>query len=207
MVKKVNKSIKVSPSKDKEDLSTPSPKAKSLEMTNKKAVSDNKKTEIPTKDLSNKKLVKSSGGKDKKDQKKVKKEDVPKSKIVKKKKKKKSQRQVPRGRVYITSTYNNTLVTITDLEGNVIAWGSAGSSGFKGARRGTPYAATVTAQNTCEKVQKFGFSEADVFVKGIGSGRESAIRALHSSGIEISLIKDVTPLAHGGCRPKKVRRV
>ncbi|GEM_PF-209128 len=134
-------------------------------------------------------------------------EKIAKPRIVLKKKKKKALRHVSAGRVYIYSSYNNTLITITDSDGNALAQSSAGASGFKGARRGTPYAATVATKNAVAKVKEYGFSKADVFVKGIGSGRESAVRALHAEGVEVLSIKDLTPLPHGGCRPKKIRRV
>ena len=121
--------------------------------------------------------------------------------------KKKVLKHVAKGKVFVSSSYNNTLISITDEDGNVIASGSAGSCGFKGSRRGTPYAATIAAKHAVEKAKEFGFREADVLVKGIGSGRESAVRAIHANGIEVNSIKDLTPIPHGGCRPKKVRRV
>ncbi len=134
-------------------------------------------------------------------------EKLAKPKIILKKKKKKVLRHVPSGRVYVSSSYNNTLVTITDADGNALSQSSAGASGFKGARRGTPYAASVATKNAVIKAKGYGLGEADVFVKGIGSGRESAVRALHAEGIEVLSIKDVTPIPHGGCRAKKIRRV
>lgn len=129
----------------------------------------------------------------------------PKSK--KKKKKGKIKRKLSKGKVYIRSTYNNTIVTITDLNGNAIAWGSAGHSGFRGPKKATPFAATIITKSVVEKVRDTGLSEVDVYVKGIGGGREAAIRALSSGGININVIRDVTPTPHNGCRPKKVRRV
>jgi small subunit ribosomal protein S11 len=111
------------------------------------------------------------------------------------------------GRVYITATFNNTLVTITDPTGNTVAWGSAGASGFKGARKSTPFAATTSVDQTIRKAMDMGLREVDVFIKGPGAGRDGAIRALKAAGMSISSIADVTPLAHNGTRPKKKRRV
>jgi small subunit ribosomal protein S11 len=116
-------------------------------------------------------------------------------------------RIVPAGRAYIQSTFNNTLVTLTDPEGNVISWGSSGTAGFKGSRKGTPYAAQLAAQDAARKGIAQGLRQVDVFVKGPGSGREAAIRALQSSGLNITSIRDVTPIPHNGCRPPKKRRV
>jgi small subunit ribosomal protein S11 len=120
---------------------------------------------------------------------------------------KKIKRKILRGRIYIQSTYNNTLVTVTDPEGAVVGWGSAGNIGFKGSKKSTPYAAQRTMEETMAKLKNLGLKEVEVFIKGIGSGRDSAIRALQGSGIEILTIKDITPIRHGGVRPKKVRRV
>jgi small subunit ribosomal protein S11 len=125
----------------------------------------------------------------------------------KKVKKARVARKLTRGRAYIQSTYNNTIVTITDLQGNVIAWGSAGPLGFKGAKKSTPYAATQIVRSVVEKVKDTGLSHIDIFVRGIGGGRESAIRALSSQGLVVDSIKDVTPIPHNGCRSRKVRRV
>jgi len=122
-----------------------------------------------------------------------------------KKKTKKIKQIVPHGRAYIQATFNNTIVTITDQKGNVLAWASAGTCGFKGTRKSTPYAASVIAQQAAEKAKPFGVKEVDCFVKGVGVGRESAVRALESSGIKIISLKDRTPSPHNGCRPKKVR--
>lgn len=130
-----------------------------------------------------------------------------KAKSVKKKGKKKGFRQVSAGRAYITATYNNTIVTFTDAHGNVLAQSSAGACGFKGPKKSTPYAASIIVKNAVEKVKPYGLTETAVFVKGVGSGRESAIRALNAQGIQVSVLKDITPIAHNGCRPKKVRRV
>lgn len=121
-------------------------------------------------------------------------------------KKSKSKRTVTEGRAYIQSSFNNTIVTITDLNGNVIAWSSAGSNGFKGAKKATPYAAQISAEAAVNKALLYGMEKLNVFVKGIGSGREQAIRGLHSSGMNIESISDQTPIPHNGCRPKKARR-
>ncbi len=120
--------------------------------------------------------------------------------------KKKEKRNVPSGRVYINSTYNNTIVTITDDNGNVLCWASAGQS-FKGTRKSTPYAAQLTAKEAINKSKEFGLREVDIFVKGPGLGRESAIKAIGSEGIKIRMIKDITPIPHNGCRPPKKRKV
>ena len=116
-------------------------------------------------------------------------------------------RQIPRGRAYVQSTFNNTLVTITDPTGAVIAWSSAGSSGFKGSRKSTPYAASQAAETAARRAMEQGMRQLDVYVKGPGSGREAAIRSLQSSGLQINSITDVTPIPHNGCRPPKRRRV
>jgi small subunit ribosomal protein S11 len=119
----------------------------------------------------------------------------------------KERRPVPDGKAFVQSTFNNTIVTITDLEGNVIAWGSAGSAGFKGSRKGTPYAAQMAARDAVKRAQLLGLKQVEVFVRGPGSGREAAIRSLQSSGLYITSIRDVTPIPHNGCRPPKKRRV
>ncbi|MBI4039631.1 30S ribosomal protein S11 [Candidatus Daviesbacteria bacterium] len=124
-----------------------------------------------------------------------------------KKSKKKQTRQVVAGRVYVTATFNNTVVTITDTEGNTLCWGSSGASGFKGARKSTPFAATTSVEQVARKAQGMGIKEVEVYIKGPGPGRDSAIRALRSQGLNITLIADVTPMAHNGPRPKKRRRV
>lgn len=123
------------------------------------------------------------------------------------KRKKGAKVKVARGKVYVQSTYNNTIVSITDPAGNVITWGSAGLAGFKGSKKSTPYAAQKTMESALQRVKDRGLQEVDVFVKGIGSGRESAVRALQSSGLIVLSIQDQTPIPHGGVRPKKVRRV
>ena len=122
-------------------------------------------------------------------------------------KKKKVQRDVSFARAYIQCTFNNTIVSITDDHGGVISWASAGSSGFKGTKKGTPFAAQVTAEKAANKAKEMGVRQVMVFVRGPGSGRETAIRALQSAGFTISLIRDVTPIPHNGCRPPKPRRV
>jgi small subunit ribosomal protein S11 len=121
--------------------------------------------------------------------------------------KRKERRIIPVGRAYIQSSFNNTIVTITDPEGNVLSWGSSGTVGFKGSRKGTPYAAQLAAQDAVKKSQNYGIRQVDVFVKGPGSGREAAIRALQGAGLAVTSIKDVTPIPHNGCRPPKKRRV
>lgn len=121
--------------------------------------------------------------------------------------KRKEKKNIPVGDVIVNSTFNNTLITFTDKQGNVIAWSSAGMMGFKGSRKSTPYAAQVAAEDAGRKAQDHGMKEVDVRVKGPGSGRESALRALQSIGFEIKSIKDVTPIPHNGCRPPKRRRV
>jgi small subunit ribosomal protein S11 len=121
--------------------------------------------------------------------------------------KKKEKRVVPHGVAHIQATFNNTLVSISDPEGNVLAWSSAGRIGFKGSRKGTPFAAQVAAQNAGTMARDLGVRTVDVLVKGPGAGRESAVRALQSTGLEVKSIKDVTPIPHNGCRPRKRRRV
>jgi len=121
--------------------------------------------------------------------------------------KKKEKRNIPRGRVFIQASFNNTIVSITDMAGNVIAWSSAGHMSFRGSRKSTPYAAQMAARNAAEKAKESGIREVEIFVKGPGIGRESAIRAIASEGVNVRSIKDVTPLPHNGCRPRKRRRV
>ncbi len=116
-------------------------------------------------------------------------------------------KSVPSGKAYIQSTFNNTMVTLTDPEGNVIAWGSSGTAGFKGSRKGTPYAAQLAARDAARKAMEHGLRQVEVYIKGPGSGREAAIRSLQSSGLYITSITDVTPIPHNGCRPPKRRRV
>ncbi|MBU0647876.1 30S ribosomal protein S11 [Patescibacteria group bacterium] len=123
------------------------------------------------------------------------------------KKKRKKRASITSGLVYIQSTFNNTLITITDKKGDTLSWGSAGQAGFKGTKKSTPFAASIAAKNAAGKAKQYGLKEVDIFVQGIGSGRESSIRALYSEGINILSIKDITPLPHNGCRSKKPRRV
>jgi small subunit ribosomal protein S11 len=121
--------------------------------------------------------------------------------------KKKEKRVVLNGMVYIQATFNNTIVSITDTQGNLVCWSSAGSLGFKGSRKGTPFAAQQASQSAAARARECGMKVIDVRVKGPGSGRESAIRALQSAGLEVKSIRDVTPIPHNGCRPPKRRRV
>lgn len=118
-----------------------------------------------------------------------------------------SSKKVVRGQAHIKASYNNTVLAITDTNGNMLAWSSSGSLGFKGAKKATPYAATKIAETVIEKIKKTGISEVSVFVKGIGGGREAAVRALANKGLNIVSVKDVTPLPHNGCKPPKVRRI
>jgi small subunit ribosomal protein S11 len=124
-----------------------------------------------------------------------------------KKQKKKVKKNVQSGIAHIQSTFNNTIVTITDVSGNVVAWSSAGVRGFKGSRKSTPFAAQLAAEDAAKKAQEHGKRSIAVYVKGPGAGRESALRALQAAGFKISLIRDVTPIPHNGCRPPKRRRV
>jgi len=125
----------------------------------------------------------------------------------KKKKNKKIKRQILKGRAVVKCTYNNTVVSLADINGNILAWSTAGLMGFKGAKKATPYAATQVVANVSEKVQKYGLKELEVYIKGVGSGREASIRALSNNGFDLVLIKDETPVPHNGCRPKKPRRI
>ena len=111
------------------------------------------------------------------------------------------------GQAHIQSTFNNTIISITDITGNVVSWGSAGSQGFKGSRKSTPFAAQMTAEATARRAMEHGMRTIEVFVRGPGSGREAAIRSLQAAGLEVSAINDVTPIPHNGCRPPKRRRV
>lgn len=128
----------------------------------------------------------------------------PSKKVVRKKKEKKN---IPNGVAHIQATFNNTIITITDPVGNVVAWSSAGSKGFKGSRKSTPFAAQIAAEECAKKAQEHGMRSVEVFVKGPGSGRESALRALQAAGFHVNFIRDVTPIPHNGCRPPKRRRV
>jgi small subunit ribosomal protein S11 len=122
-------------------------------------------------------------------------------------KKKKERKNIPVGVAHIKATFNNTLVTITDPGGNVVSWSSAGVQGFKGSRKGTPFAAQLAAQDAAKKALEHGMRSVDVYVKGPGAGREAALRALQAAGLSINLIRDVSPIPHNGCRPPKRRRV
>ncbi len=122
-------------------------------------------------------------------------------------KKKKEKKNVPNGYIYIKSNFNNTIVSVTDMQGNVVAWASSGSVGFKGSRKGTPYAAQLAAENAGKKAAEMGMKNVTVCVNGPGSGRESALRVLQTFGFKIIAIKDITPIPHNGCRPPKRRRV
>ncbi len=123
------------------------------------------------------------------------------------KKAKKNKRQILKGRASIQCTYNNTIVTIADLNGAVLGWSSSGHLSFKGAKKSTPYAATQVVADVTEKVKKYGVQELEVFVKGVGSGREASIRALANNGFNLVTIKDITPIPHNGCRPRRPRRI
>lgn len=127
--------------------------------------------------------------------------------MAKKLKKKKIKKHIEEGMIYIKSTFNNTVITLTDKEGNVLCWESAGSLGYKGTRKSTPYAASVVARSVASKAKEFGLKRAEIFVKGVGTGRDSATRALGLSDIYITRVVDVTPIPHNGCRPKKPRKV
>lgn len=129
------------------------------------------------------------------------------AKLKKGKKKKKVEKKVTVGKAFVHSTYNNTIVSLTDLEGNVISWASAGLAGFKGPKKSTPYAAQIITKIAVAKARECGLTEVSVFVKGVGTGRESAVRALNANGLNITFIKDITPMPHNGCRRKKPRRV
>ena len=122
-------------------------------------------------------------------------------------KKKKEKKTVYEGKVFIQATFNNTIVTVTDIMGNAISWASAGGLGFRGAKKSTPYAAQMTAETAATKAKDFGLTEVHVFVKGPGVGRESAIRSLGALGLTVKSIRDITPIPHNGCRPRKSRRV
>jgi small subunit ribosomal protein S11 len=129
------------------------------------------------------------------------------AKTQKSRTKKKEKKNIASGIVHIQATFNNTIVTITDRQGNAMSWSSAGSLDFKGAKKSTPFAAQITAEDAARKAMEHGLREVDVYVKGPGSGRESAIRTLQVVGLKINMIKDVTPIPHNGCRPRKRRRV
>ena len=121
--------------------------------------------------------------------------------------KKKAKRSLSVGQVHIMASFNNTIVTVTDVQGNTVAWGSAGSAGFKGSRKSTPFAARLAAEQATQAAQQMGIQEVDVIVKGPGPGRENAIRAVQAAGLKVRSISDITPVPHNGCRPPKKRRV
>ncbi|MCG8513125.1 MAG: 30S ribosomal protein S11 [Halanaerobiales bacterium] len=121
--------------------------------------------------------------------------------------KKKIKRNIERGQAHIRSTFNNTIISISDSEGNIVAWSSSGKVGYQGSRKSTPFAAQIAAEDAAQQAMDQGMKEVEIFVKGPGSGRESAIRSLQAAGLNVSLIKDVTPIPHNGCRPPKRRRV
>lgn len=121
--------------------------------------------------------------------------------------KKKAKRSLSVGQVHIMASFNNTIITVTDIQGNTVAWGSAGSAGFKGSRKSTPFAARLAAEQATKAAQQMGIQEVDVIVKGPGPGRENAIRAVQAAGVKVRSIADITPIPHNGCRPPKKRRV
>lgn len=129
---------------------------------------------------------------------------MPKRRVARKKKERKN---IPRGVAHIQATFNNTIVTITDYDGNVVAWSSAGTQGFKGSRKSTPFAAQLAAEDAARKAMEQGMRSVEVLIKGPGAGREAALRSLQAAGFQITLIRDVTPIPHNGCRPPKRRRV
>jgi small subunit ribosomal protein S11 len=133
--------------------------------------------------------------------------EAPKSEPTPVGKKKSKKKFVTMGKVFVQATYNNTIVTITDTNGAVLGWSSAGKTGFKGPKKSTPYAAGITVRDVVERIRDTGLKTVDVFVRGVGSGREAAVRALGAQGLTINTIKDITPIPHNGCRPRKVRRV
>lgn len=124
-----------------------------------------------------------------------------------KKSSKKARAQISQGKVYIQATYNNTIISVTDMNGNVIAWSSAGANGFRGPKKATPYAASVIVRTITEKIQDVGLKDVNVYIAGPGQGREGALRALNANGLNVLTIKDVTPVPHNGCRPSRPRRV
>ena len=132
---------------------------------------------------------------------------APKSKLKKVVRKRKESKLVERGAAHITSSFNNTIVTITDTQGNALSWASAGGLGFRGSKKSTPFAAQMAAETAANSAKEYGLKSVEVFVKGPGSGREAAIRSLQAAGLDVSMIKDVTPIPHNGCRPPKRRRV
>jgi len=132
---------------------------------------------------------------------------MPEKKKGKPRAKKREKKSIPQGRAYIHSTFNNVIITLTDPAGNVIAWGSSGTAGFKGSRKGTPFAAQRAAEDAARRAKEYGLRQIDVYVRGPGGGREAAIRTLQVAGLNINSIREVTPIPHNGCRPPKRRRV
>ena len=133
--------------------------------------------------------------------------EIPKRKNLRERRKKIKKILTPNGKVYIQSSFNNTIITITDVEGRVICWGSSGSLGFKGTRKSTPYAAGVVSRNLIVKAEEMGVREVDIYIKGVGSGRDQAVRAFNNSSLVVKSLADITPIPHNGCRAKKSRRV
>ena len=129
------------------------------------------------------------------------------AKAVKRRGSSKKKTPVPHAHAYVQATYNNTIVTLTDLNGNTLSWSSAGSSGFAGPKKSTPYAASIVVRNALEKSKDFGIKEVNIFVTGVGQGREGAVRAFHAQGVNVLGMKDLTPIPHNGCRPPRPRRV
>ena len=205
-----------------EDTKQENKKAKKQEnkVDDKEAVEKTAELKVEEKDNSKKITVNSENVEEKTDRieeaedlpeevkKKLAKTKVEKARKKVKRKKRSEKRNVKVGRAYIRATYNNTIVTITDLNGDVISWASAGIAGFKGAKKATPYAAQIITRIAVTAArQGFGLEEVSVFIKGVGTGRESAVRALNANGLNIASIKDITPIPHNGCRPRKPRRV
>jgi small subunit ribosomal protein S11 len=141
------------------------------------------------------------------EEKKAPKAETEKPALVKVVKKKKNIKQITHGRAYIQATYNNTIITLTDLSGNVLSWSSAGQNGFRGPKKATPYAASIIVKDAVEKANVYGLKNVNVFIKGVGSGREAAVRALNTYGLNVISIKDITPIPHNGCRARKPRRI
>mgnify|MGYP002621470459 CR=1 FL=1 len=162
--------------------------------------------QAPAKGASKKEEAKAAGEKPAKETK-AKAEKTEEKAAAPKKKKKPKRRLVVEGKAYIQASFNNTIVTIADLDGNVLTWNSAGASGFKGPKKATPYAAQISAEKAAEKAKVYGLERVHVVVKGAGNGREQAIRGLHTGGLNIESIVDVTTVPHNGCRPKKTRRI
>ncbi|SRR6056297_1115915 len=129
------------------------------------------------------------------------------AKVRKKSGKKKEKKNIPNGLAHISASFNNTIITFSDMRGNVISWATSGMSGFKGSKKSTPYAAQIAAQSATKKAVENGMRQVGIFVKGPGSGRESAMRAIYNEGIKVNFIRDITPIPHNGCRPPKRRRV